>query len=478
MLFSTLLLLHLGFFFLWGLQLMLAGASPLVKRRAASSEDMKASVFNPNLNLFNTDPFEGIDMNQNKFRYSKLPPILSSPNATQRTIKPGEIPSYVLEYCPFVHLYSEERYLPYDVNEFVSNFHLTFFNGTNLTDHDKLNGSPLTLKELANYAKLSQVEEVYLTSNEDFSKDPKWLTGLKNKPSLETGLIKNAPAILIVVDKGNGWLDSFWFYFYSFNLGPFVMGHGPYGNHVGDWEHSLVRFYNKKPMLLWMSSHGGGDGYIFNAIEKFNHYPNKLQKNRRRQKENKTYDPRNKRPIIFSARGTHANYASVGQHAHDIPYSILSDFTDRGPLWDPSLNFLGYTYDSNDNLTPQNGSHYPESTYGDWLKFRGHWGDKKIPPSDSRQVWSPWEWKYIDGPRGPLNKNLIRTITCQRFKWWNFWNGCKINTYIKMGDGVESEGAANCRVLNNKIQNDFFRFILTYVSYGGWLCYFIDYFWG
>ena len=51
---------------------------------------------------------------------------------------------------------------------------------------------------------------------------------VKNKPSLINGEIKDAPATLIVVDKGNGWVDAFWFYFYSFNLGPYVMGQGPY----------------------------------------------------------------------------------------------------------------------------------------------------------------------------------------------------------------------------------------------------------
>ena len=85
-----------------------------------------------------------------------------------------------------------------------------------------------------------------MTANEDFDLDPEWITGLKNKPLLRNGEIKDAPATLIVVDKGNGWVDAFWFYFYSFNLGPFVMGSGPYGNHVGDWEHSLVRFYQGK----------------------------------------------------------------------------------------------------------------------------------------------------------------------------------------------------------------------------------------
>ena len=57
--------------------------------------------------------------------------------------------------------------------------------------------------------------EVFLTSLDDFDKDPKWLLG--HLPEYGTGYNSKAPAILIVVDKGNGWVDAFWFFFYPFN---------------------------------------------------------------------------------------------------------------------------------------------------------------------------------------------------------------------------------------------------------------------
>jgi hypothetical protein len=77
----------------------------------------------------------------------------------------------------------------------------------------------------------------------------------------------NAPAILIVVDKGEGIVDAFWFYFYSFNLGNEVF-RVRFGNHVGDWEHSLVRFHNGKPKAVYMSEHSSGDAYTYEAVEK------------------------------------------------------------------------------------------------------------------------------------------------------------------------------------------------------------------
>ncbi|ODV95482.1 hypothetical protein PACTADRAFT_50198 [Pachysolen tannophilus NRRL Y-2460] len=391
-------------------------------------------------------------------RFKGLPPIIPYPLNTQKTLKTGEIPQYVIDYSPVVHLYSEEKYLPYDIKEYVKNFHAEFEDGTKL-----LNGKTLNINDLS---KLSNIFEnpIFLTSNSDFDNDPDWITGVENKPNIYNGKLEHSPAILIVVDKGNGWVDAFWFYFYSFNLGPFVMGVGPFGNHVGDWEHSLVRFYNGKPYIVWMSAHGGGNAYFYDHMEKLESDIN--------------------RPVLFSARGTHANYASVGQHAHDLPYSILSDFTDRGLLWDPSKNYLAYTAEFNPikgiNVTYANGSipNRERDEYGDWLNFRGYWGNKQLPGSDKRQVWSPFGWKYINGPAGPLNKNLDRVSPCQRAKWWNFWGGCNVRVYVKMGNGIESEGNNGCGNFFKKVKPFYLKKILELITYGGGLCWILDLIYG
>ena len=76
-----------------------------------------------------------------------------------------------------------------------------------------------------------------------------------------------APAVLIAVDKGDGILDAFWFYFYSFNLGNKVLNIR-FGNHVGDWEHSMVRFQHGEPKAIFLSEHNFGGAYSYDAIEK------------------------------------------------------------------------------------------------------------------------------------------------------------------------------------------------------------------
>lgn len=422
------------------------------------------------------DPFVGLETPQEK--ETVLPPLIP-PNKlddSNRSLKGnGEIPDYVIDNCPLVHLYSEERYWPSDIAEYVTHFDVKDAQGNYITDPLET----LTLSSLqrsyyftfdnGTHTNISS-SDTFLASRDDFDQNPGWLLG--SRPEYGTGHIKTGPAVLVVADKGNGWVDAFWFYFYPFNWGPYIMGYGPWGNHVGDWEHSLVRFYKGEPKYLWMSAHGGGSAYRFEAVEKF-------KKLRRR--NGKLVPEIIKRPLIFSAKGTHANYASVGQHAHDVPFFFmpLSDFTDRGPMWDPSINYYAYEFDG-EKVIPSSDR---EKSIGDsWLYFQGHWGDKQLPWGDSRQRWCPVQWRYIDGPRGPLNKNLPRMSLCPHFPVWNFWKGCPARRLLKKGEGFDAEKndliGDNCGILLYKVKPSWLRSILRVITWRGVLCFVMDYFTG
>ena len=330
----------------------------------------------------------------------------SEPRMTPDAIESDEngitqIPQYVMDYAPVVHLYSGEEYWPGDIGEHL--YHIT----------PRLNFTPVPASwqhpRLDNLNALNRWEHgrhLFLTSDDNVEDHPKWLMGKQNIPAAPTPSShrpghhssfkaatqniqvgrSDAPAVLIVVKKGHGIVDAFWFFFYSFNLGNVVVLR--FGNHVGDWEHSVVRFHNGKPKAVFVSEHFFGQAYSYKAMEKIG-----------------------KRPVIYSATGTHAMYATPGAHSYILPWGFLRDRTDRGPLWDPALNSYMYTYDlRNDTLQPSN---FTPTAPTEWFHFAGHWGDKQYPLGDLRQYVFAGNYHYVSGPLGPKFKNLGRRKICQ-----------------------------------------------------------------
>jgi len=377
-----------------------------------------------------------------------------------------EIPDYVLEYAPLVHLFSGEQYWPCDIAE-----HLYHINPElNYTSIQSDSVHP-TLQNLDEYNQYQHGRWVFLTSRDDPEEHPDWLGGEKNIPNVPNnpdddfadndgwihhpgrtylqglkdalgdmkdwfgaghsfaddadfkesataakahakalmdaqaqyeyhqelkrdpaephrlrGGRSDAPAVLVTVNKGHGIVDAFWFFFYSFNLGNSVFN-VRFGNHVGDWEHTAIRFQHGEPKAVFFSEHNFGSAYSYEAVEKIG-----------------------KRPVVYSAVGSHAMYATPGGHPYVLPWGILHDQTDRGPLWDPALNSHAFTYDHMKdtiraaNITP----HAPT----EWFHFAGHWGDKFYPLGDKRQYRFAGQYHYVNGPLGPKFKNLGRKKIC------------------------------------------------------------------
>jgi hypothetical protein len=177
-------------------------------------------------------------------------------------------------------------------------------------------------------------------------------------------------------------------YFYAYNLGNSVLG-SEWGNHIGDWEHNMVRFINGTPTHVWYSQHGNGQAFIYPVLEKVG-----------------------QRPISYSAFGSHANYAIPGTHDHTIPdlngpWGPLQDYTSQGTLWDPILSAYYYNYSAED----RSFTSLHDSPVGA-MDFRGKWGDKRYPEGDTRQKRFWRFWKFVGGPTGPRDKQLNRTNVC------------------------------------------------------------------
>ena len=316
----------------------------------------------------------------------------------------NEIPQYVLDYAPLVYLFSGEQFWPCDIADHLN--HVT----------PNLNYTPILSRtnnlNLTNLDVLNEYDDgrfVYLKSDDNVEERPDWLGGQKNIPNQpeeqprshhphgkpsdariqEPPIVgrSSAPAVLVTVNKGHGIVDAFWFYFYSYNLGNKVLNIR-FGNHIGDWEHSLIRFQHGKPKIVFFSEHFFGEAYSYDAVEKIG-----------------------PRPVVYSAVGTHANYATPGLHPYILPLGLLHDETDKGPLWDPAMNCLKYTYNvKNDTLTPDVRTLDAPT---EWFFFNGHWGDKLYPLNDRRQYEFAGQYHYVTGPLGPRFKHLGRRKVCQ-----------------------------------------------------------------
>ncbi|KAF7924679.1 uncharacterized protein EAE97_010630 [Botrytis byssoidea] len=299
------------------------------------------------------------------------------------TLPNTTLPSYVFDYAPLVWLDQSEMYFPSDIYAQVLN--TKPYVNRSLIPEDTL-PSPLnleTIDQLNNWG-----TEVYLTSTVDITTSPTFLTGVV--PSSTTGRTQDAISCsVILTDHGDGLVDVFYMYFYAYNQGNTVLGQ-ELGNHIGDWEHNMIRFVNGTPQAVWYSQHANGQAFKYSVVEKSG-----------------------KRPIAYSARGSHANYAISGTHDHTIPdlnlpAGLLQDYTSRGTIWDPVLSSYFYTYDARTKEFSKASENSPVQA----MEYLGKWGDAQYPEDDKRQSKFFGFWKYVGGPTGPVTKGLVRDKVC------------------------------------------------------------------
>ncbi|TRM69357.1 hypothetical protein BD626DRAFT_473774 [Schizophyllum amplum] len=292
----------------------------------------------------------------------------------------GAIPDYALTYAPHTVLYSGEGWWPSDVATHLD--HVT----------PEVDFTPVTTESVTLDTLTSVSARAFLSSDDDVEDNPAWLLSTDNTPN-SSGLSR-APATIIAADKGD-YVDVFYFYFYSYNYGPLFLGER-YGNHVGDWEHSMVRFVDGKPTHVYLSSHNSGFAYTYDAIQK-----------------------QGARPVVYVATGTHANYATAGAHnIISVAGTLVQDHTDDGPFWDVAQNYRGYWYNPDGTIDAAGGSgrggSEQTSESVDWLYWTGRWGDDQLPKDDPRQYCLlDFECHHVAGPTGPVRKNLGRKAVCQ-----------------------------------------------------------------
>ncbi|KAJ4026484.1 hypothetical protein NW752_001431 [Fusarium irregulare] len=305
-------------------------------------------------------------------------------------------PDYVAKH---VWLHSEDRFMPSDLAAHVSN---------TIPKLDEQPISGLSSIELENLGYLNEHggNAVALTSKEDPMTYPKWILG--EAPD-DSGRIRDSvPCAVILVEKSEVDVDAFYFYFYSFNEGPNItqvlepinhligdehLGSGMhFGNHVGDWEHNMVRFHNGTPVGVYYSQHVDGVGFKW---------------------DDKRINVTDGRPISYSGLGSHANYPAGGHQLHN---AAMFDYCDEGKIWDPVQSAYFYRFNPDTvTITPiisplKPSETEPAQNLTSWFDFTGHWGDKRYPDSDPRQETVPHFGlkRFNTGPNGPRFKHLVR----------------------------------------------------------------------
>ncbi|KAG9231273.1 hypothetical protein BJ875DRAFT_124338 [Amylocarpus encephaloides] len=293
------------------------------------------------------------------------------------------VPQFVLDYAPIVYMDTGEAYFPSDIGAQIANTHPRVVLET-IPDPPALTIDNLDI--LNSWG--DGGSKVYLTSNSDVTKGPTpcFLKGIVPDAS---GKTQTAISCAIIInDHGCGQVDAYYMYFYAYNQGNTVFGQ-ELGDHIGDWEHNMIRFSHGKPQAMWFSQHAGGQAFTYDAMEKIG-----------------------KRPVSYSAKGSHANYAVKGVHDHTIPgYNLpggpLQDYTSQGVVWDPTLNVYFYNYHAK-NLTFGSINGSPLGA----MYYRGQWGDAQYADEDERQKDFFGFKKFVGGPTGPVYKQLNRTNVC------------------------------------------------------------------
>ncbi|KAI9700973.1 MAG: hypothetical protein M1820_006618 [Bogoriella megaspora] len=320
------------------------------------------------------------------------------------------IPDYVTRFAPLVYIDVNDIFLPSDISAQLLNSRPEV-NSTQLSNTP----SNLTLDNLSSLNAEGNCDSfsncwLYLSSDYQHilggvEHNPLWVYGVIPDPS---GKTENATSAAVVVnDHGNGLVDAYYFYFYAYNLGNRVdltslhLSNGvtsdTLGTHLGDWEHTMLRFQDGTPQTIWYSAHDSGFTYTYDAVSK-----------------------NDSRPIVYSSLGGHANYPTPGTQSRTEVIEI-DDFTSAGPLWDPIASAYFYTFtpsnssiDTNDSKNGTFAAVDPTSDAPtDWLYYLGKWGDKQLPDSDGRQLdVAGLAFALVDGPTGPLDKDLNRSGTC------------------------------------------------------------------
>jgi len=381
------------------------------------------------------------------------------------------------KFSPFVYLHPDEEYFPCSVDWYCQRVKLTDGQGKTLRD---------PVGKSADLYSPSQVKSYHLVINNEATR-----TGL---PPQGDSVV--APVYGAVRDRGTSVLDVMYWFFYAFNgniadlvkiraglataaAGGALLGWIPgalpaaaaaaaalvyfskidgSSMHEGDWEHVTVRVAKDTYQMLdvYFAQHSDGQLLAQPADSSQQGY---------------ALLPGTTRPIVYSARSSHASYSKAGETVRLA--GLANDYTGEGKTWDTSRWMVDIS----------------KLPAGSWLDYPGRWGK----PGEEElieaglyvaglgdevagvKVWDAVKKvgladlvEYTNGPEGPKQKGSwirgddLPPTSGSIFSDLAGWNKPEYYTTIQFAD---VDGCGHPEVFGRAI--DGIKFF-TYVQDQGW----------
>ncbi|KAJ3100992.1 Vacuolar protein sorting-associated protein 62 [Phlyctochytrium bullatum] len=312
---------------------------------------------------------------------------------------PADLQELAVKFAPLIRFHPSERYFATSVDYFLSRVTLRDGNG-NLVANQPAQLTPYNLDFLR--ARGQDGSGTYLTvstsvdtNGDELPVASRWLYGDRN--------MAGVPIYAMAKRKDNGVVDLI---FWAFN--PFISLYasgttarsvlfrqltpsfppkktllslgkdspiGRYGNHVGDWEHIIVRTQNGQAIALDYHTHGGQGVRVVPA-------------NDRRVQWVGTH------PVVYSSLGSHGFWPQAGSNTYKtvaIVYDLV-DETGNGVEWQTwgNVSTIEYT-----------GSYSGPDTF---LNFAGRYGNPAINDCTFQSLVGGC--KLGDGPTGPARDSV------------------------------------------------------------------------
>ena len=327
---------------------------------------------------------------------------------------PQSVINQAKKYAPEVRLHPSEKYRPSSIPWYLKRSTLLFTAPQTLPGQFKTRMTLLKKGQITVSSLKKQKPKVGKTTYHAIEKGNKKkmpflldLDGTDTNKKGEYRLFKNnkrtagTNSYLNIrrVKEGHNWWDFQYLFFYPYNgklkldgiLGNVVKG----GKHEGDFEHITIRFNmnTSKIVAVYYSVHGQKEGsWLVPGQFKMNSFG---------------------QPIVYSAKDSHACYASVGRHKRNR--GLPDDYTKNGgAFWDCRKKLI-YVGTINQPIAGQ-----------EWIGYTGQWGEGGVISS---------------GPGGPGSF----------LSWWNYGDIQGANDYkdnylgpLPTSDVYATNGVGDC----------------------------------